>query len=559
MMDRIGQQFGNYRLTRLLGEGGFAAVYLGEHIHLNTQVAIKILTTKLIDQEVEQFRHEAYLLAHLNHPNIVRVLDFGLEERESLPFLVMQYASHGTLRQQYPKGSIVPFGATLAYVKQVAAALHYAHSNRIIHRDVKPENMLIGDQNEILLSDFGIALLTQTSQEQKTQELIGTASYMSPEQIRGKPQPASDQYALGIVVYEWLCGTSPFQGSFLEVCSQHTMAAPPPLRQRVPTISQEVEQVVTRALAKDPKERFSTIQGFATALAEAVEGRTRSSADVSFTPNAPQIREGRARSSADVPTTSNVTIDYVQSRDEKAAPRHIAQEYTYVSQNISGRLQEPFPSTRQQEKGRRGLLVGIITAVLIFILGSGGTFAVLNISNRLHVSATPTSHIAPATPTSHIAPATPTSHIAPATATVANAALLSGICYQAHVQNIGWQGAVCNSQQAGTTGQNLRMEALRIWLVRPIGRIGVCYQAHVQNVGWQPWVCNGQQTGTTGQNLRMEALRVILVHAPAHWNICYQAHMQNIGWQGQVCNGQQAGTTGQNLRMEAVQIFLVRR
>ncbi len=144
-------------------------------------------------------------------------------------------------------------------------------------------------------------------------------------------------------------------------------------------------------------------------------------------------------------------------------------------------------------------------------------------------------------------------------ATQISAAPPPGICYQAHVQNIGWQGAVCNGQQAGTTGQSLRMEALRIWLIRPSGRMRVCYQAHVQNIGWQRWVCNGQQAGTTGQSLRMEAIRIVLVNAPARWNVCYQAHVQNIGWQGQVCNGQQAGTTGQSLRMEAIQIYLRRR
>ncbi len=141
----------------------------------------------------------------------------------------------------------------------------------------------------------------------------------------------------------------------------------------------------------------------------------------------------------------------------------------------------------------------------------------------------------------------------------ASARPVSGVCYQAHVQNIGWQNGVCNGQTAGTTGQSLRMEALRIWLVRLPPRIGVCYQAHVQNIGWQGWVCNGQQAGTTGQSLRMEAIRIRLINAPPHWSICYQAHVQNIGWQRLVCNGQQAGTTGQSLRMEAIQIVLVQR
>ena len=402
MTDYRGQLFGNYRLTRFLGEGGFATVYLGEHIHLHTHSAIKILTTKIVNEDVEQFRHEAYLLAHLNHSNIVRVFDFGLDERERLPFLVMQYASHGTLRQRHPKGSIVPLEAVLSYVQQVAAALHYAHSNRIIHRDVKPENMLIGDQNEILLSDFGIALLAQTAQ--KTQELIGTVSYMSPEQIQGKPQAASDQYSLGIVVYEWLSGTYPFRGSFLEVCTQHMMAPLPPLRQKVPTISPEVEQVVARALAKDPKERFSSIQAFATALTEAAQGRTQGNAYVSFTTQA----ASRTGGNASVAFTPSATTEQVQSREQKV--RYTPQEQIYTPQNTPRPRQELPPP----KKGRRGLLTGIIAAVLVLILGSGGTFAALTISNHAQMLASAT-----ATATTRLVTTTAANHQATATATTA--------------------------------------------------------------------------------------------------------------------------------------------
>jgi len=139
-----------------------------------------------------------------------------------------------------------------------------------------------------------------------------------------------------------------------------------------------------------------------------------------------------------------------------------------------------------------------------------------------------------------------------------NAMPPTGICYQAHVQNVGWQRVVCDGQQAGTTGQSLRMEAVRIWLARPVGRMRVCYQAHVQDIGWQPWVCDGQQAGTTGRSLRIEAVRIALVRAPWHWNVCYKAHVQDIGWQKATCDGNQAGTTGKSLRLEAIQIYLIR-
>ncbi|MDQ6659859.1 MAG: serine/threonine protein kinase, partial [Chloroflexota bacterium] len=142
-----------------------------------------------------------------------------------------------------------------------------------IHRDVKPENMLVAQNNAILLSDFGIAIVQQSSRYQSAQDMAGTIAYMAPEQIQSHPRTASDQYALGIVVYEWLCGKRPFYGSFAEVASKHMLVPPPSLREQVPTISVEVEQVLMTALAKDPKDRFPSVQAFAVALEEAYNRR----------------------------------------------------------------------------------------------------------------------------------------------------------------------------------------------------------------------------------------------------------------------------------------------
>src|SRR5215831_15861149 len=131
--------------------------------------------------------------------------------------------------------------------------------------------MLLGERGEVLLSDFGIATVAQSSRYQGTQEVAGTAAYMAPEQITGHPRPASDQYALGIVVYEWLTGARPFHGSFNEIASQHLFAAPPPLRDKLPTLSPAVEQVVLTALAKEPQQRFASMQAFATAFEQACQ------------------------------------------------------------------------------------------------------------------------------------------------------------------------------------------------------------------------------------------------------------------------------------------------
>jgi serine/threonine protein kinase len=264
MIERIGQQFGNYRLIRLLGEGGFAKVYLGEHVHLDTQVAIKVLKARFIKHEENEFLQEARFIASLKHPSIVRVLDCGIERDE--PFLIMSYASNGTLRQRYPKGIRIELKQVVSYVEQMAAALQHAHERKLIHRDVKPENMLLDSDDRVLLSDFGIALISSSSSSQSTKAAAGTVSYMAPEQILGKPCPASDQYALGIVVYEWLCGKLPFHGSFAEVSAQHLYAPPPSFSEQGIQLVPGIEAVVMKALDKEPQHRYGSIQDFAAAL-----------------------------------------------------------------------------------------------------------------------------------------------------------------------------------------------------------------------------------------------------------------------------------------------------
>jgi len=278
MANRVGQRIGNYQLIHLLGEGGFADVYLGEHIHLNTLAAIKLLRAQIVEEEAENFRTEARTIAHLVHPNIVRVLDFGVDG--NTPFLVMEYAPNGTLRVRHPRGVPIALDVVVSYVQQVAAALQYAHDQKLIHRDIKPENMLLGRNNEVLLSDFGIAVVTQSAraqsmQNQQSWDPAGTAAYMAPEQIQGKTVPASDQYGLAIVVYEWLTGRAPFNGTYMEVVSQQVSTTPPSLREKDPAISPDVEYVVMTALAKDPLRRFGRIQAFAKALEQAAQSTTK--------------------------------------------------------------------------------------------------------------------------------------------------------------------------------------------------------------------------------------------------------------------------------------------
>jgi len=182
----------------------------------------------------------------------------------NIPFIIMDYAPNGSLRDRYPHGTVVPLESVVSYVNQVASALQYMHDEKLIHRNVQPGAMLVGRKNEILLGGFSFIW----SVIGEGVRLAGSPVYMAPEQIQGKPRPASDQYVLAAVVYEWLAGKPLFEGSFTEVISQHIASPPLPVRDRIPLIPPTVEQVILKALAKEPYDRFPSILSFAQALAE---------------------------------------------------------------------------------------------------------------------------------------------------------------------------------------------------------------------------------------------------------------------------------------------------
>lgn len=268
----IGRRLGNYTLIHLLGRGGFANVYLAENVHIQTRVAIKVLQTQIAHDEIDHFRDEARTIAELKHQHIVQLLDFGIDPESRMPYLIMSYAPNGSLRSLHRSGEIVALPVVVAYVRQIADALHFAHTRRIVHRDVKPENVLLNEQMELLLTDFGIARIMQTSRQQSIRDASGTLAYMAPEQMQGKLVAASDQYALGIMTYEWLTGVLPFRGNMAEVMAQHAGAPPPSLRVQNPTLPPALETVVVRALAKHPQERFPNVKAFADAFEQASKG-----------------------------------------------------------------------------------------------------------------------------------------------------------------------------------------------------------------------------------------------------------------------------------------------
>jgi serine/threonine protein kinase/ABC-type branched-subunit amino acid transport system substrate-binding protein len=261
---RLRQQISEYRLLSKLGAGGFGTVYLAEHVHERTQVAVKVLDIRLTKAgDFKDFINEVRTIL-LRHDHIVPLLDFGIS-RDDLPFLVMEYAPEGTLRDRHPKGDRIPLVTIVSYVDQLASALQYAHDRRVIHRDVKPENILVRADGTLMVSDFGIAKLMEQS-VLSIQTQVGTPLYMAPEQHLGYPSFASDQYALAVVIYEWITGVRPFQGTAVGLAVQHMHTPPLPLRHHHPTLPEVVERVILKALAKKPAERFESIQKFADAL-----------------------------------------------------------------------------------------------------------------------------------------------------------------------------------------------------------------------------------------------------------------------------------------------------
>jgi WD40 repeat protein len=383
MQNHIGQQIGNYQLNSLLGRGTFGDVYLGTHVHDNTPAAVKVLQTRLTADDLKVFINEASTSFRLQHPNIVRLLDFGLSS-DNTPFLVMAYAVNGSMRQRLPKGTRLSLDKIIFYVNQVASALQYAHDKRLIHRDIKPENMLLGPNNEVWLSDFGLALIARSTFSQSEVKAAGTIYYMAPEQIQSHPRPASDQYALGTVVYEWLSGDRPFSGSFTEVAAKQVLNLPPPLHEKVPNVSPEVEQVVMRALAKDPKQRFPNVMAFATALEQASQPHMVTASPILVSPLNQESRPGGLV----IPSGQSVPpADIAMRSTQLASPTGIDTSANQASQppelwtpaNQALQPSSAYPPVSQagvsRTRGgisRRAILLGLGVAGLA-IVGGGAT------------------------------------------------------------------------------------------------------------------------------------------------------------------------------------------
>jgi len=284
-----GLHLGHYRLLRLLGSGGMGEVYLAEDARIGQQVAIKVIRSEGIaypqsesaKEAARLFEREAKAIARLDHPNILPLYAYGEETLNDtlLTYLVMPYRKEGTLatwlRQRGRAAPLSPAEVAPLF-QQAAEALQHAHILHVLHQDIKPTNFLIRvredhpDRPDLLLSDFGIAKLTSATAS-ASQSIRGTPTYMPPEQWDGHPVPATDQYALAIMVYELLVGQPPFQGGPGQVMRQHYLTPPPIPSTLNPRLSPAIDAVLLRALSKQPDERFASVTAFARAFHEAVQ------------------------------------------------------------------------------------------------------------------------------------------------------------------------------------------------------------------------------------------------------------------------------------------------
>ncbi|MBX6385856.1 MAG: protein kinase, partial [Microbispora sp.] len=271
----VGRRLGDYTVEAVVGRGGMATVYRARDRRLGRAVALKVLAPQLAhdDRFRDRFVRESRMVASIDHPNIIPVYEAG--ERDDLLFIAMRYVEGSDLRRLVQEEGPLPVGRAYPLFTQIASALDAAHAHGLVHRDVKPANILVTRSGHVYLTDFGLTKSSSAEAGLTSQgHFMGTPRYVAPEQIRGLPVDGrSDLYAFACVVYEALAGQPPFQrDSELALLYAHVSHDPPPLTPYRPDLPHAVNPVITRALAKSPDERFPTCQAFVSALRDAISG-----------------------------------------------------------------------------------------------------------------------------------------------------------------------------------------------------------------------------------------------------------------------------------------------
>jgi serine/threonine-protein kinase len=361
---------GRYKLVRKLGTGGMANVYLAEDQELGRRVAIKLLDDRHAQDEqfVERFRREAKNAAGLSHPNIVSIYDRG--EAEGTYYIAMEYLEGRTLKELLVKRGPTPLAVATDYTRQILAAIGFAHRNGIVHRDIKPHNVVVNPDGRLKVTDFGIAR-SGASQMTEAGSIIGTAQYLSPEQARGAPVDArSDIYSVGIVLYEMLTGTVPFTGDTpLEIAMKHLSAVPEPPSAKRPDVTPELDQIALRALAKNPQDRYQSAEEMEADLARAARGQAVSPETEEA---ATQVLRGMSTVIANAPTE-------VVGRTPPVAPAKPPTPPIYA------------PPTRgyydyDEPPRRRAILPWLLAAVLVAAAVFAGWYVYTKIQDELNAN-----------------------------------------------------------------------------------------------------------------------------------------------------------------------------
>jgi serine/threonine-protein kinase len=353
-MARDGTVAGRYRIESRLGSGGMSTVHLAFDQRLERYVAIKLLAEHLASDPafVSRFQREALAAARLIHPNIVQVFDSGLDERRDQHYIVMEYIDGQSCAEILRERGWLPVEEALPIILGSCAGLDYAHRKGVVHRDVKPGNLLVANDHSVKLADFGIAKATEQSSITQIGSVLGTAAYLAPEQGRGEEAgPPADIYALGVVAYQLISGRLPFEGASLtELAIKQQREPPPSLDTLVAAVTPELARAVDIALRIDPRQRYPT----ATEMAHALEEGARRIAPGSGT--------------AVVPAATTVLAPEAQTR--VAAPRGGGQAVT-PRQPRAGHLR----SENEQEKpgpkprtGRIAVALGAVALVIIVIV-----------------------------------------------------------------------------------------------------------------------------------------------------------------------------------------------
>jgi serine/threonine protein kinase len=387
MTNLIGLSLGRYQILEQLGEGGMATVYKAYDTHLETEVAVKVIRTEKFSPEavsraLKRFEREAKALARLTHPNIVKVIDYG--EYEGQPYLVMPFLPGGNLKERLNQNGPMPWQEAARILLPIAQALDFAHSQNIIHRDVKPSNILLTKNNQPMLTDFGVAKVVEqeaTVDLTGTAMAVGTPEYMAPEQATSKSiDHRVDIYALGIVFYEMITGRKPYVADTpLAVLFKQASEPLPRPKQFVPTLPDKVEQIILKALSKKPEDRYQTMGEFAGALERCL---------AEATVDQRQNKSGQAMAK---PAREAV----VPARIEKA---HLKQETPPIVTQPPGTSTSEEPLKLQPETVVRGIsskrmvfISGVVVLTSILCVGSVVLSVIVSSNgNRLTSYAPPT-------------------------------------------------------------------------------------------------------------------------------------------------------------------------